>query len=160
MNADASAETTQPLPAKRTPNLLAVARTQLGTREAPGDKDNAEVTKYHASLAGTRKPWLLRDSIAWCSAFICWCCAQLGVPHTGSFAAKSWETYGEACELEVGCIVVLKRGLFPWQRHVALCDGFDAQWVYLTGGNQRNAVTEHERRPRRLITATRRPLAA
>lgn len=134
-----------------------IARAEDGVTEALGPKDNARVQEYQASVVGKMRPWLLRDSIAWCAAFVGWCLVQAGYRNTGSMLAKSYETYGIACELRIGCIVVLKRGLLPWQRHVAICEGWDDKRVHVRGGNQGNRVCL-QWRPRKKITATRWPL--
>lgn len=138
---------------------MAIAAAEDGVTEALGPKDNARVLEYLACVVGKLRPWLLRDSIAWCAAFVGWCLMQAGYRHSGSLLAKSYETYGVACELRIGCLVVTKRGLFTWQRHVGWCLGWDDKYVYLRGGNQGNRVCRQPRK-RSTITALRMPTDA
>lgn len=148
-------ETTQPIAPDLPPLWLVAARGELGVAEWTGDKDNPRVLEYLESVQGKRGKWFLRDAVPWCSAFMNWCVQRAGLVGTGDPAAKSWETWGVACELKVGAICVVKRGLLPWQRHVGIVDGWDEKYVYLTGGNQNNRVTRHSPRPRSKITAVR-----
>jgi uncharacterized protein (TIGR02594 family) len=75
-----------------TPPWLAVARAEAGVRCAPPGHSNPRITAYHAgtNIAG------YDDKAAWCSSFVHWCLAQVGVAGTGSALARSWLGWGEA----------------------------------------------------------------
>jgi uncharacterized protein (TIGR02594 family) len=144
-------------PPAEQPHWLAIARAEIGVTEAAGDdRDNPRVVEYLSAVVGKQRPWLLRDAIAWCAAFVGWTLAHAGLKGTGSLSAKSYETWGLACELTVGAVVVFRRGLLPWQRHVAFVTSWDETTVHVLGGNQRNRVCVQPRK-RVDMTACRWP---
>lgn len=114
-----------------------IALGELGVREVAGDGDNPRVVEYHAAttLRSTQ------DETPWCSAFVNWCMSRAGVTPTGSAMARSWLAWGAAWSLETGAVAVLSRGTNPAQGHVGFVVGWDAESVWLLGGNQSDAVT-------------------
>lgn len=129
-------------------NSWDVAYKFLGLTELTGNKDD------HMIL------WMLQlcdkniqhDETPWCSAFVNTIHFLLGLPRTGSLAARSWLRIGESVELidaKKGDVVILQRGngVQPGPEqifapgHVAFFDHRDGTFVYLLGGNQGNKVS-------------------
>jgi len=108
-------------------------------RHATGSS-NARVAEYnrYAGLPG------YDDKISWCSSFVNWCMASVGVRGTGSGLARSWLEWGRALDAPVpGCVVVLTRDEPDgWQGHVGFYLRHDADSIYLFGGNQLDEVRE------------------
>ena len=120
---------------------LEVARGELGVAPFAEGLSNPRITEYHA-LTNTRG---YDDKASWCSSFVNWCLAQVGVMGTGSALARSWLDWGEPLDQPVpGCIAVLYRE-HPgsWKGHVGFFLMRDAQHVHLLGGNQLGEVREH-----------------
>ncbi len=126
------------IPSIAEPPWLEVARKEIGVCEISGSKSNPRIIEYDQAtvLKATN------DETPWCSAFVNWCFAQVGIEGTRSAAARSWLQWG--CEIKtpvLGCVCVLKRGLSLWQGHVGFYIGEGpAGHVQLLGGNQGNAV--------------------
>ena len=74
---------------------LQVARGEQGVRCSPPGQNNPRITAYHAgtNIAG------YDDKAAWCSSFVHWCLAQVGIAGTGSALARSWLSWGEALDV-------------------------------------------------------------
>lgn len=78
---------------------------------------------------------------AWCAGFINAIEKSLGREGTGSLLARSYLNYGETVtKPQEGDIVILKRGLLPWQGHVGLYASEEGDKILLLGGNQNNKV--------------------
>lgn len=118
---------------------MVVARLELGQHELPGTEHNPRILAYHqaTTLRATA------DEIPWCSAFVNWVLAQVGMPGTRSAAARSWLLWGSRLVVpRIGCITVLRRGSSSWQGHVGFYEGTAPSGrVLLLAGNQANAVT-------------------
>jgi len=132
---------------------LDLARSYIGQKEIAGNADNEWIedcfnfTSYgHAD----------HDEVPWCAAFICRCLSESSYKHTHSALAASYKSYGEACDLKPGAIIV-----FRWaagNRHVTFLDHvIDSKYVACLGGNQNNAVkiSNYERK---YIEAVRWPV--
>jgi uncharacterized protein (TIGR02594 family) len=123
------------------PSWMPVARAEAGVRTFPMGQSNPRVTEYHAltNIAG------YDDKASWCSSFVNWSLAQVGIPGTGSALARSWLAWGEPLEKPVpGCIAVLSReDPTGWKGHVGFFLRADEAYVYLWGGNQLDTVREH-----------------
>ncbi|SHN73472.1 glycoside hydrolase domain-containing protein [Bradyrhizobium erythrophlei] len=93
-----------------------------------------------------------------CAATVCAALEETGYRSTKSAAAKSYVTYGTACDLKPGCIVV-----FQWPdggHHVDFCDEIvDASVIRGLGGNQGHALQDSNFL-RKFIIATRWPVIA
>lgn len=120
------------------PPWMRIARAELGTKEVPGAGNNPRILKYHAAttLRSTS------DSIAWCSAFVCWCLEEAGVTSCKSAWAQSHLDSGKSLpEPRHGCLVI-----FRWSDghgHVAFWDAIASAKLggfQLLGGNQSDAV--------------------
>lgn len=154
------AAATSPLPAVTYEDLRRVADGELGVHEAPGDANTARILEYQRTTASGRA-WLLRDSVPWCSSFVNWCVAQLGLVGTGDAAARSWLRWGQQCALEEAWIVVFSRPPKPWAGHVAIpVRGLHTpQMLTVVGGNQRNRVCVAQY-PRARLIGCRRPASS
>ncbi len=122
------------------PPWMPVARAELGVRSFPPGSSNPRITAYHAGTA-------LRgydDKANWCSSFVDWTLAQVGVVGTGSAIARSWLAWGESLDAPVaGCIAVLWRDEpLSWKGHVGFFVRHDGGHVVLLGGNQLEQVRE------------------
>jgi len=120
---------------------MPVAWAEMGVQTYPPGQSNPRVTEYHGhtNIAG------YDDKASWCSSFVNWSLAQVGIAGTGSALARSWLDWGVPLQVPVpGCIAVLSRGdPAGWKGHVGFFLRADAEHVYLLGGNQLDAVREH-----------------
>lgn len=124
------------------PPWMRVARAEVGVRSAPPGQNNPRITAYHAgtNIAG------YDDKAAWCSSFVNWCLAEVGLRGTGSALARSWLDWGEALEApRLGCIAVLTRDdPRPWTGHVGFYLRHEGERIVLFGGNQLDCVCEND----------------
>ena len=127
---------TQPVP----PWLL-VAQSESGVKTFPAGQSNPRITEYH-DLTNLRG---YDDKASWCSSFVNWTFAQVGMAGTGSALARSWLDWGQPLAQPVtGCVVVLMRDdPESWKGHVSFFLRADDTHVFLFGGNQLDAVREH-----------------
>jgi uncharacterized protein (TIGR02594 family) len=118
-----------------------VAFEERGTRRFPAGQTNLRIVEYNSytNLRG------YDDKISWCSSFVNWCLAQLGITGTGSALARSWLEWGIPLERPVpGCIAVLTRDdPNSWKGHVGFFLRIEGDFVFLFGGNQLEEVREH-----------------
>lgn len=123
------------------PPWLAVAAGERGVAPFPQGSCNPRITAYHhgTSIHG------YDDNVNWCSTFVHWALAQVGVRGTGSALARSWLDWGEALPRpQVGCITVIWReDPCSWKGHVGFYLREDAGQLLLLGGNQQGEVREH-----------------
>lgn len=123
-------------------SLYQVALRLLGIKEVPGSLDHPFIVWC---ISQTTHPGPYHDEIPWCSAFINGLCVLLGLPRSGSAAARSWLTVGTEVSQEdamIGMdIVVLSRGDNPTAGHVGIFAGFEDGKVKLLGGNQGDRVS-------------------
>lgn len=120
------------------PPWLRIARGELGVREVKGPGANARILAYFAS---TKLAPAQGDETPWCSAFACWCMEQAIHQSPARANARSWLSWGEPCNPQLGAVVVLSRGLLEHQGHVGFWLGEERGRVILLGGNQGNAVS-------------------
>lgn len=120
---------------------LSVALGEIGVAQCPEGQSNPRITEYHEStnIRG------YDDKASWCSSFVNWCVAQVGIQGTGSALARSWLEWGQPMEEPVpGCVAVLYRDEpESWKGHVGFFLRSDSEHVYLLGGNQLGKVREH-----------------
>ena len=123
------------------PRWLEVAFGEIGVAAHPAGSINPRVTSYHA---GTNIEGY-DDKASWCSSFVNWSLAQVGIAGTASALSRSWLAWGEALVDPVpGCITVLWRDdPTSWKGHVGFYLREDEEYVYLLGGNQLEQVREH-----------------
>ena len=123
------------------PSWLSIAAAETGVRTFAPGQSNPRITEYHAhtNIRG------YDDKASWCSSFVNWSLAQVGIPGTGSALARSWLEWGEPLnEPVLGCIAVLSRDdPSGWKGHVGFFLRTEAEQVHLLGGNQLQQVREH-----------------
>jgi uncharacterized protein (TIGR02594 family) len=135
---------------------MRVARAEMGVRAFEPGRSNPRITEYHA---GTNAEGY-DDKASWCSSFVQWTLAGVGIAGTGSALARSWLAWGDALGApRPGCIAVLWRDdPQSWKGHVAFFVREDGDDVVLLGGNQLGAVCE-QRYPRSQVLSYRWPAA-
>lgn len=122
---------------------MRVAKGYLGVREVKGPVDNPKIVELF-KLCG--HGWVQDDETAWCAAFVGGVLAKIGVPGTGSLAARSYEGWGQPLPLNqpvYGAIGVKKRSgknAPAWQGHVGFVVGASADQIIMLGGNQNDMV--------------------
>ena len=117
-----------------------IAKTYIGTVEAPGPENNPVVMEMYASVG---HDWVEHDSVAWCAAFVGHCLERAGIRSTRKLTARSYLNWGlpvEVSEAQPGDIGVIPRGSSSWQGHVFFIDRIEGAWVWGLGGNQSDAV--------------------
>lgn len=123
------------------PPWLNIAYGEVGIACFPPGSSNPRIREYHAhtDIRG------YDDKAPWCSSFVNWTLAQVGIKGTGSALAKSWLEWGVVLEKSVvGCITILWREEpSNWKGHVGYFLWADAEYVCLLGGNQLEQVKEH-----------------
>lgn len=135
MSRDVAPQTPAPLP-----HWMHTAIAELGIRRFPAGETNPRIVEYnnHTNLVG------YDDKISWCSSFVNWCMADVGISGTGSALARSWLEWGMSLDTPCyGCVVVLTRDdPSSWRGHVGFYLRHDAGSIYLLGGNQLEEVRE------------------
>ena len=133
---------------------LRVARAEMGVRALPPGSSNPRIVQYHAAANAAGYD----DKASWCSSFVHWTLAGVGIRGTGSALARSWLAWGDPLETpRPGCIAVLWRDdPASWRGHVAFFLREDGDDIVLLGGNQLGTVCE-QRHPRAQVLAYRWP---
>ena len=125
-----------------TPPWMSVAFGEVGVAACGPGQSNPRITEYHegTNIRG------YDDKASWCSSFVNWCLANVGIDGTGSALARSWLDWGEPIEQpRVGCIAVLYRDdPASWKGHVGFFLRIDGERIHLLGGNQLEQVREHD----------------
>ena len=138
------------------PEWLAQAFKLDGLAEAPGDADNPVVVGLYAEAG---HPEVKSDGTAWCAALVGAMLARAGYRNAGSLLARSYLDYGGevvAGSERRGDLVVFKRGNSTWQGHIAFFLKFEGEYVWVYGGNQKDALNA-KRYKRDTILGIRRP---
>ena len=120
---------------------MSIASAEIGVRAFGPGQSNPRIVEYHdgTNIRG------YDDKASWCSSFVNWTFAQVGIAGTGSALARSWLEWGEPLDKpSPGCIAVLSRDdPNGWKGHVGFFLRADTEYVYLLGGNQLGEVREH-----------------
>ena len=128
-------------------DVLKIAIQEIGVTEISGAESNPRIDEYLASSGKSPD-----DEIPWCSAFVNWCIEQAGYKGTNSALARSWLNWGvHLSSPQLGCIVVIKRGIHPWQGHVGFFLNQLGGRLYLLSGNQNNRVCVQDYETSRLL---------
>ena len=138
------------------PPWYEVALREIGQREKFGKSENTRILQYQRETRLKAKS----EEVPWCSAYVNWCFAKVGIDGTRSAAAKSWATWGQEAMATKGAVVVLGK-VDPdaaGTGHVGFFDRWDEDLSYfwMLGGNQKNAVNI-ARKPTAMIVAVRWP---
>ena len=123
------------------PAWLALARGELGVREAPGSSNNPRVLAYYADAG---HPEIKHDSVAWCAAAACAMLERSGHASPKTLSARDFARWGKPLNgPRVGAVAVLTRGdPTSWQGHVGFVTDWNETHVRLVSGNVGDAVTE------------------
>lgn len=121
------------------PAWMDVAYSYEGTTEIKGARHNEKILNMFA-LVGHRE--IRKDETSWCAAFVGACLEKAGYTSTKSLLARSYLNWGKSVDNpQFGDVVVFWRGSKKsWQGHVAFYIKSDSKYVWVLGGNQRNAV--------------------
>lgn len=85
---------------------MKVVAGEMGQNEISGAEDNPRIVAYHKTTTLKASD----DETPWCSSFVNWVFAQLGLKRTNSAAAKSWLEWGIKLRApQFGCVVVMPR---------------------------------------------------
>jgi len=120
---------------------MPIAELEIGVSQFPPGSSNPRIMEYHSATSLRAKD----DKIAWCSSFVNWCFAQVGIAGTGSALARSWLEWGQPIDApQRGCVIVLSRDdPDGWKGHVGFFLRADSEHVYLLCGNEFGKVCEH-----------------
>ncbi len=117
---------------------MSVAEKEVGTKEYTGTtNNNPRILEYHATTSLNAS----NDETPWCAAFTGWVLKQVGIQGTRSASARSYLNWGsELKEPRYGAVVVVSRGTSAYTGHVGFVARFDADTVWILGGNQKDSV--------------------
>lgn len=119
------------------PAWLTEAETYVGLKEVPGPRHNTTILGWLARL----KAWWRDDETPWCGVFVAHCVRSAGLPLPKYWMrAKAWADWGSALPFSravPGAVLVFAR---EGGGHVGFYVGEDANFFYVLGGNQSNAV--------------------
>lgn len=124
------------------PQHLKIARSLIGTREAPGAANSATIMGWVKKL-GTKALGIVvnADSVPWCGTFVAHCVSQAGLtPAPIAVRAKSWASWEanlRADYLSPGAVLVFER---EGGGHVGFYIGEDTTHYHVLGGNQSDCV--------------------
>jgi|CXWL01.1.fsa_nt_gi uncharacterized protein (TIGR02594 family) len=122
------------------PKYIEEAYKLLGLKEGAGKLNNKDVLDLYADAG---HPEVKNDEVPWCAAFVGACLARANKPSTGTLLARDYLNYGKRLgkKPEMFAIGVMSRGNSSWEGHVGYVVKFDAERVWLLGGNQNNSVS-------------------
>lgn len=132
---------------------IRTAAAEIGVKEKVGRASNPKIDEYLGVVG------MSRDDTPWCAAFANWTLKQNKMAGTNAANARSFEQWGKSTDPKFGAVTVLKRGKSAWQGHVGFLVKWDANFVWLLGGNQGDAVNI-TRFPRSSVVAFRWPRSA
>lgn len=132
--------------------LLDFALKFYGIQEIAGAEANPIIVEMFKVAGGHQS-----DETAWCSAYVNYCCSQMGLPYTGLPNARSWLEIGRKVDkADFMDIVVLWRGKkIGWKGHVGFYIGGSQDSIFILGGNQENSVSIQAYPKRRLLNYIR-----
>ena len=158
---DALAED-KPKPAWR-PSWYLIAKRYVGhVSEVAGKVHNEVISNMWKSIGWRPQP----DEVPWCAVFVNFCLDVAGYAGTDSPRARSFEEYGEELivdDIQIGDIVVLKRGKNPALGHVTFFEGWCEEAINSNfprfflglGGNQRDSVCVSRYSAKDIVTIRR-----
>lgn len=116
------------------------AKRLIGTKEIAGPKSNEVIMGFAEGIDFD----YANDDIPWCGLFVGHCVGSTlgGEPLPANpLGARNWMQFGEACEPQLGAILVFWREKKSgFKGHVGFYHGEDAKDFHVLGGNQSNAV--------------------
>ena len=119
---------------------LDFALKEYAQKEIAGEKNNPRILEYY-KLA--RNSWVKSESVAWCSAFLCYCLEMAGIHSTRSLTARSYERWGKPTpDPKVGDIAVFwRQSKRSGLGHVGFYITQNEHFIYVLGGNQSDQVS-------------------
>lgn len=134
----------------------AIARTYIGTKEAPGPANNPIIMQMYATVS---HDWVEHDSVAWCAAFVGHCIERAGLRSTRKLNARSyldWGVHVDLADAQEGDLVIFSRGdPSGWQGHVGFLVRELGASIEVLGGNQADAVNVRRYSKARLLGVRR-----
>lgn len=127
------------------PLWMLIADSQRGIKEIKGSRDSSDVMNMFRVSAPDAK-WVTHDEVPWCAAYVGACLERAGIIGTRSLMARSYLKWGTECQIKIGAVVVFPRGKSKVKGHVGFVHSFEGPWVYVLGGNQKDAVNVQKRR--------------
>ena len=122
------------------PTLLDEMRSSIGVQEIKGPGTNPEIERYFADCGWKLDELGDDDTVAWCAARVGSALKRSGYPippKNINLSARSYMTYGVACDPQPGAIAVIARGTSGWQGHVFVIEEVLGNGTWQTiGGNQ------------------------
>lgn len=117
------------------PRMLLEALPLFGVYEHPGAANNPAIIAWATEC---KIPYT-EDSIPWCGLFMAVVAKRAGKDLPASpLWARNWLRFWDACEPELGCVLVFERGQGG---HVGLYVGEDLTHYHVLGGNQSDQVS-------------------
>ena len=117
-------------------DLLTVMQSRLGIQEVPGEGNNPIIVGWFEKIGHKE---VHDDATAWCAVTVSSALVECGLPCTPrdvNMMARSYLTYGVACEPAPGAIAIWPRGT-GWQGHVNVVESVTSDgMVVCIGGNQ------------------------
>ena len=118
--------------------VQAKRQEELPVEEIPGAASNPEIEKFFTATTLGKQD----DDVAWCAAFVSWCIKEAGgsAKHI-NFSARAADWLANGDQLagpQYGAVAVLKPLVKKSSGHVGFVTAWDAKFVTLLAGNQRN----------------------
>lgn len=121
--------------------LLDAMRARVGIKEIPGPEHNPLIVSMFADVG---HPQIKDDETAWCAAAVGSALKSCDLPippRDVNLLARSYLSYGVACQPQPGAIGVWPRGNSDWQGHVGVVETVNSNGtVTLISGNDGSAV--------------------
>lgn len=138
------------------PNWYELAEKEIGVKEKLGEQDHPRILEYLKETTLSKK--YIKDSTAWCAAFVSAMLEWSKIPSTRSAWARSYLKWGIKLDKPmIGCIVVLWRSFKDSPNgHVGFYVGEDETHIKILGGNQSDQV-KISRYPKERLLAYRWP---
>lgn len=140
-----------PLPGDA-PAWLKIAYKEIGQAEIAGVEENARISEYFATVAGTNT--YREDGDDWASAFVEWALQKAGKTGPKSMKPSAWLAWGVPIDQPPpGAIVILN---FAGHEHVGFYFGEDGNFLKVLGGDQDDSVSIYLY-PKSSVLAYRQP---
>ncbi len=116
-----------------------VAKSLVGTKEAPGSVNNPVIIGWAKGLGGWIGQYYTKDEIPWCGLFVAHCMHKAGLSFSQkSLSAREWANWGVPCLPQVGAVMVFTRS---GGGHVGFYVSEDSEAYNIMGGNQGDKVS-------------------
>lgn len=119
---------------------MTTARSLLGTKEVPGDKNNPNIVSWASTVGGYIAKSYKSDSIPWCGLFTAYCFTKNGFAvRPSALSSLDWLNWGvKLAAPSYGAIMVFVR---PGGGHVGFYVSEDKDTYHILGGNQSDSVS-------------------